>query len=101
MRVRLTTTSCCATSTPCPAPALGFQIQRDAFLVRIQQAEEHRIHVGPLAEPETRRLTGRRLDLDDLGAEPRERLRATRAGLVLREIEDANALERFPHRLVL
>src|SRR5213076_2947915 len=43
------------------------------------------------------RLAARRLDLDDVGAEPREHLGATRARLVLREVEDDDPVERLAH----
>src|SRR5262245_35244296 len=56
-----------------------------------------RIHVGPLGEPAARGLPRRRLDLDDLGTEPGEKLGAARPRFVLREIENANAVEGLGH----
>ncbi len=41
---------------------------------------------------------GRTLDLDHVGAEPGQHLGAGRAGLVVGEVDDANALERLAHR---
>src|SRR5262249_20307801 len=73
--------------------------QRHALLVQVHEAEEDRVHARLLAEPIACRLARRRLDLDDLGAQPRQRLRAARPRLVKRKIEHPQALERRPpHR---
>ena len=40
------------------------------------------------------------LDLDDVGAEPRQQLRAGRTGLHVREVEDANAVQCLAHASV-
>jgi hypothetical protein len=40
---------------------------------------------------------GRALDLDHIGAEPGQHLRAGRARLVVREIDNANAFESLTH----
>src|SRR5262249_24097382 len=83
------------------AAALGLEIERHTLLVRVEEAEEHGVHVGPVAESPSGRLAPRRLDLDDFRAEPRERLGGARASFVLRQIENANALEGLARRVVL
>jgi len=77
--------------------AVVLEVEGDALLVRVEQDEEVRIQVRPLGEPAARGLPGRRLDLDDLCAEPAEQLRAARPGLVLREVENADAVECIAH----
>ena len=77
------------------ATARAAEVQRDAALVRVEQHEVVRIHA---------RLVGRRspplvaaagiLDLDDVRAQPRERLGARGSGLELRQIEDLHVLQR-------
>src|SRR3989441_3620735 len=80
---------------------VGFQIQHDAALVAVEQQEEVAVDVGPIAVPElsgpvTVRWT---LDLDHVGAEPGQSLRARRTGLVVREVDDTDALQGFAHRV--
>ena len=79
------------------APARGFQIEGDAALVGVEEQEEPRVRVGPLRERAAARLAARRLDLDDVRAEPREHLGAARPRLVLREVEDDDPVERLAH----
>src|SRR5437667_318661 len=115
MRTRLSTASCCATSTCWPSPVRSrctsaarmpmaqwspapvLQIERDAPLVGVEQKEEPRVRVGPLREHAPPRLASRRLDLDHVGAEPREHLGAARSRLVLREVEDHDPVEGLAH----
>src|SRR5207302_5011753 len=55
------------------------------------------VRVGSLRERAPPRLATRRLDLDDVGAEPREHLGAARPRFVLREVEDDDPVERLAH----
>ena len=74
--------------------ALGFQIDGDGFLVGVEQQEIPGVLAvaGRPMQQETARLAALRVfDLDDLGAEPGERLGAGRAGLELRQVENADA----------
>ena len=77
-------------------PALGFQIDGDGFLVGVEQKEIPRVLdvAGRPMQQETARLAVARVfNFDDLGAEPGERLGAGRAGLELRQVENADAGE--------
>ena len=79
------------------APFGRFEVERHALLVAVQQQEEPGIEVGPLRQCAAPRLTPWRLDLDDVGAEPRQHLGATRPSLVLREVEHHDPVERLGH----
>jgi hypothetical protein len=79
------------------AAARVLQVEREALLVRVEEEEAPAVDAGPVAQREAVGLAGERLDLDDLGAQPREELRAGRAGLVLAEVDDADAVEGFGH----
>ena len=71
-------------------------IDRDRALVVIEHREIERVralHVDQLAARDV--AHARTLDLDHVGAEPGEQLRAGRARLHMREIEDAHAVERL------
>src|SRR3989441_4204379 len=76
------------------------EVERDALLVGVEQEEVARVDAGFLGAtvPPGLPLAGL-LDLDDLGAEPREHLGARRAGLELGEVQDADAVQRCAHRL--
>src|SRR2546426_478913 len=120
MRSRFTTESCWATSSRwprpvvwrwtiaaripiavwSPAPAIRFQIERDALLVRVQQQEEPGVLAALVGERRAPLLTRRRLDLDDVGAEPPQHLGGAWARLVLGQIEDADPLESFRHQVL-
>src|SRR5262249_30710184 len=70
------------------------QVDRDAALVRIEDEEEHRVearHLGPIA---ARLLASRRLDLDDVGAEPAQELRARGPCFELGEVENPHTGQR-------
>src|SRR4029453_395992 len=69
-----------------PAPP-RLEVEGHRLLVGVQEAEEDRVHARLLADPASRRLAPRRLDLDDLGTQPRERFCAARPRLVLRKVE--------------
>ena len=70
------------------------QVDGDAPLVRVEEEEEHRVeprHLRPVAPG---LLAADGLDLDDVRAEPSQELRARRARLELRQVQDANARQR-------
>src|SRR5207253_10266246 len=52
-----------------------------------------------LAQSAPRRLTARRLDLDDVSTQPRQHLRTTRPRLIEGEIEHTDTIQRFRHSL--
>ena len=79
------------------AAALALQIQGHPFLVGVQEEEEPGVLVGVLGEPAARRLAAGRLDLDHLGAQPRQRLGAARTGLPQGQVQDADPIERSSH----
>ena len=72
-------------------PALGFQVDGERALVGVVHHE-----IVGVAEAGAAGLAARRLDLGDVGAHPGERLGAGRAGLELRQVEDANAGQKQP-----
>ena len=79
------------------APVLRLEVDDDRALPAVERDEvaadagRDRHHV-PVA------VAGRRLDLDDVGAEVGEEHAAERAGDVLRVLDDAHAFEREAHR---
>ena len=71
--------------------ALGVEGHRP--LVVIQHREIEAVHVGDVAELFAGDIAGAGpLDLDDVGAEPRQQLCARRARLHVREVEDTDAV---------
>jgi hypothetical protein len=76
-------------------PAFGFQIYCNRFLIGVVNHEV--ISIGARPRPAAEYPSGlaafRVFDLDDLGAEPSERLGAGRPGLELREIENPHSLK--------
>src|SRR5439155_17096839 len=81
----------------------GLEVDDDAALAAVEQQEEVAVEIGLVAVPELARAVAfrRALDLDDVGPEPGEHLCAGRAGLVVREVDDADSLERLAHALLL
>src|SRR5439155_21947868 len=84
-------------------PLRGLQVDDDAALVAVEQQEEKAVELGIVAVPQLAGAVAalRVLDLDHIGAEPGQHLRARRAGLVMGEIDDANAVERLAHLSLL
>ena len=75
--------------------ALGlFQVQHNAALVVVEQQEVHRVEPRHLGTVAARLLAARRLDLEDVGAQPPEELGAGRPGFELGEVENANPAQR-------
>jgi hypothetical protein len=73
--------------------AFGFrQIDGDAALAAVLLAEERSETVAFLSPP-ARTVAGRRLDLDDVGAEVGEHPRAMRAGHIPAEVNDTDTVE--------
>ena len=71
-------------------------VDGDRALVVVEHGEVERVralHVDQLAARDV--ADAGTLDLDDVGAEPGEQLRAGRARLHMREVEDAHAVERL------
>ena len=77
----------------CCALVVRRQVEHDAALALIEQHEDDAVARGVAADQVAARLAARRLDLDDVGAQPGEDLRRRRPGLVLGEIDDAHAGE--------
>ena len=77
------------------AAAFAAEVQRDAALVGVEQHEVVRIHarrVGGRTAPLVAAF--RILDLDDIGAQPGERLGARGSGLELGQVEDLHVFQR-------
>src|SRR2546428_6246648 len=76
------------------------EVERDALFVGVEQEEVARVDTGLLGATVAPGLSlAGLLDLDDLGAEPRQHLGARRAGLELGEVQDADAVQRCAHGL--
>ncbi len=77
-----------------------FRIDGDRTLVVVEHREVEAVGVGDIAQLLARDVAcAGALYLDDIGAEPCEQLRAGRAGLNVREIEDTHTVEGFAHCL--
>ncbi len=71
-------------------------VDRDRALVVVEHGEVERVGVGHVAQLAARDVADAgALDLDHVGAEPGEQLRAGRARLHVGEVEDAHACERL------
>src|SRR5262245_66479983 len=81
-------------------PIWRLQIERHALLAGVQQEEEPRVLAALVAERGAAGLARGRLDLDHVGAEPREHLGAARARFVLGQVEDADSVESLGHEPV-
>ena len=69
-------------------PAVRLEVAGDRTLVRVEEDEVERVHVGALGDREPSRVPPPRLlDLDDVRAVPRQRLGAGGARLELGEID--------------
>src|SRR6185503_6649644 len=79
--------------------ALG--IERDAALIAVEHGEIEAVDIRLVAQLAARDIApARQLDLDHIGPEPTQDLRAGRPRLHVGHIEYANSIERFCHRLV-
>ena len=98
-----TSTSQCLTSvssTFLPFGVLG--VERDRALVVVQHREVEAVHVRDVAQLAARDVAGARaLDLDHVGAEPGEQLRARRPRLHVREVQDLDAVQCLAHSIPL
>src|SRR4051794_36211806 len=76
-------------------------VEGEAPLVAVEHREVQRVHVRQIAQLAAGDVAAAGLlDLDDVGSHPRKELRADRAGLHVRHVDDADALEglRNSHR---
>src|SRR5262249_3845967 len=65
-------------------------------LVAVEHREVQRVSVGNVAQLVARHVArARTLDLDHVRTEPRKQLRARRAGLYVRKVDDLDAFEGF------
>ena len=73
-------------------------VDRDRALVRVEHREIQAVHARNVAQLAARDvpLAGA-FNLDDVGAQPGEQLRAGRTRLHVREVEDANAVQCLAH----
>ena len=78
--------------------ALLLGVDGHRALVVVQHREVQAVHAGDVAQLATRGVAlARTLHLDDVGAQPRQQLRAGRPGLHVGEVENANAVECLAH----
>src|SRR5262249_53616580 len=75
------------------APLGGLQVEHDAALPAVHRVEARAVAAGR-ARHLPRRVAGGRLDLDDVGAQVSEEHGAVGTGHPLRDVEDADAVER-------
>jgi hypothetical protein len=75
------------------------RIEGDRALVVVQHREVEAVHVRQIPKLTPRDVADPRpFHLDDVGAEPRQQLRASRSRLHMREVEDLHAVQSLPHR---
>src|SRR5262249_30638544 len=73
-------------------------VDGDGTLVVVQHREIEAVHLGDILQLPARDVTdARALHLDHVGAEPGQQLRARRARLDVREVEDLYAFQRLAH----
>src|SRR3954464_10800541 len=78
---------------------VGLHVEGERPLVAVQHREVQGVHVGQVAQLGAGDVPAPRLlDLDDVGSHPREELRADRAGLHVRHVNDSDALEGLRNR---
>src|SRR5207249_1307489 len=78
--------------------ARRFEVERQALLVGVEEEEEEAVRIRLVAHVAARHLADfRRFELDHLGAEKRQDLRTSRPRLVVRHVDDADAVERLGH----
>ena len=74
-------------------------VQRNRTLVAVHHREVQAVDIRNVTQLGARDVAGSRaLDLDHVGAEPGEKLRANRPGLDMREVQDPNTFEWLGHR---
>ena len=80
---------------------LRFGVERDAPLVAVEHGEIEAVDIRFVAQLTARDVAAAgQFDFDHVRAEPRQQLRASRPGLHMGHIENANSIERFSHRLL-
>src|SRR4051795_6803376 len=83
---------------------VGLHVEGEAPLVAVEHREVEAVHVGQIAQLAAGDVPAAGLlDLDDVGSHPGQELRADRAGLHIRHVHHADALEglRKRHRIAL
>ncbi|MNS98248.1 hypothetical protein D3C86_1505670 [compost metagenome] len=76
-----------------------FHIERQATLVAVQHGEVQAVSVGHVTQLAARDVTASgQFDLDHVGAHPGHQLRSRGAGLNVRQVQDANAVQGFALR---
>src|SRR2546426_11974206 len=73
----------------------ALHVHGDRALVAVEHREVERVGVRHVAQLAARRVTGRILELDDIGTHPSKELRAGRPRLHVTHVEDADSLECF------
>ena len=77
-------------------------VDRDGALVVVKHREVEAVDFGDVAQLATSDVAfARALDLDHVGAEPREKLRASRTRLHVREIQDTDTVQCLAHYVPL
>jgi hypothetical protein len=76
----------------------GLGVERDAALVAVQHGEVEAIHVGDIAQLTPGRIAHPRpLDLEHVGAEPRQELRTGRPRLHMSHVQHPDSFKRLAH----
>jgi hypothetical protein len=77
-------------------------VEGDAALVAVEHREVQAVDGGQVAQLDAGDVTlPGRLQLDDVGTEPRQDLGGRGAGLYVRHVEDPDALEGLTHKHLL
>jgi hypothetical protein len=73
----------------------ALHVHHDRALVAVEHREIQAVGIRHVAQLPARGVALRRLELDHVGAQPREQLAARRPCLHVRHVEDSDALQRF------
>jgi hypothetical protein len=81
-----------------PTALVGLEVEREAPLVAVEHREIEAVDAWDVAKLGARYITAaRQFDFDNVGAEPGEDLGATRTGLNVGQVENADAGQRLIH----
>ena len=79
-------------------PLLRFGVERDAALVAVEHREIKTVDIRQITELAARDIAAsRQFNLDHIGAEPCQELRAGRTRLHMGHVENANAVQGLAH----